>query len=48
MKEIEALFHLTESGITRASKRFEQAIEGDETLKEMLTEIGKRLKMSNA
>jgi len=48
LKEIGDLFQLTESGITRASQRFAQAIESSETLKSMLTEISKKLKTSIA
>jgi len=48
LKEIGELFRLTESGVTRASKRFEQTSERDERLKESLKEIRERLKLSIA
>jgi len=48
LKEIGELFRLTESGVTRASKRFEQAMERDTGLKESLIEIRARLRLSIA
>lgn len=48
LKEIGELFHLTESGVTRASKRFEQTIERDAKLKKNMAKIGKQLNMSIA
>jgi putative transposase len=48
LKEIGDLFRLTESGVTRASKRFEKIIEDDANLKSILTEIKRGLKLSIA
>lgn len=48
LKPIGELFHLTESGVTRSSKRFEQKAESEERLKGLLLEIKKRLKLSIA
>lgn len=48
LKDIGELFGLTESGITRASKRFELAIECDEGLKGAVGEIKKCLGLSIA
>ena len=46
LKEIGGLFHLTESGVTRASKRFEETIERDAKLKKNMVKIGKQLNLS--
>lgn len=48
LKEIGGVFQLTESGVTRASKRFEKIIGDDASLKKKLTEIKKGLKLSIA
>jgi hypothetical protein len=48
LKEIGAIFRLTESGITRASKRFEESIEDDKNLREMLIKIRVALHLSIA
>ncbi|OHB33820.1 MAG: hypothetical protein A2X79_02815 [Desulfuromonadaceae bacterium GWB2_53_15] len=48
LKEIGAIFRLTESGVTRASKRFEESMEDDNNLKEMLMKIRANLGMSIA
>jgi hypothetical protein len=42
------LFHLTESGVTRASKRFDEAMERDKALKEKMGKIRGKLKLSIA
>ncbi|MBK5276694.1 MAG: hypothetical protein JJE30_16820 [Desulfuromonadales bacterium] len=39
LKNIGAIFHLTESGVTRASQRFEMKVESDEGIRKMVTEI---------
>ena len=39
LKIIGDLFNLTESGVTRASQRFEMKVEGDEGIREMVAEI---------
>lgn len=46
LKEIGALFHVSESGITQASKRFAQSMECDEELKGMVRKLGKSLNLS--
>ena len=48
LKEIGEMFRLTESGVTRASKRFEESIEDDKDLKEILVKIRVALNMSIA
>jgi chromosomal replication initiation ATPase DnaA len=48
LKEIGKLFHLTESGVTRASKRFDEAMERDKALKEKMGKIRGKLKLSIA
>lgn len=48
LKEIGAMFRLTESGVTRASKRFEESIEDDKNLKEILMKIRVNLGLSIA
>jgi putative transposase len=48
LKEIGEMFQLTESGVTRASNRFEQAIVRDPKLKATIMEIGRELGMSIA
>ncbi len=48
LKAIGEIFRLTESGVTRASKRFEESIEDDKNLKEMLIKIRENLGMSIA
>lgn len=48
LKEIGSMFSLTESGVTRASKRFEESIEDDKNLKEILMKIRVTLNMSIA
>ncbi len=48
LKEIGEMFGMTESGITRASKRFEQEIEHDKGLKNFIREINKVLGLSIA
>jgi putative transposase len=46
LKEIGALFQLSESGVTQASRRFRQILDGDKNLKVMVQEIGKSLSLS--
>jgi hypothetical protein len=46
LKDIGALFRLTESGVTSASKRFEKSIDDDDNLKEKLMRIFVNLGMS--
>lgn len=46
LKEIGALFQLTESGVTQASRRFSKVLDGDKKLKSMVQEIGKSLNLS--
>ena len=41
LKKIGAMFGLTESGVTRASKRFEESIEDDKNLRETVMDIRK-------
>lgn len=48
LKEIGEIFRLTESGVTRASKRFEKSIEDDKNLKAMLLKIRVDLNLSIA
>jgi REP element-mobilizing transposase RayT len=48
LREIGELFCLSESGVTRASKRFGEAMEGDDALKKKMDEIRGKLKLSNA
>jgi hypothetical protein len=48
LKEIGELFGLTESGVTRASNRFEQEIEHDKGLKDLVNKIAKALRLSIA
>jgi REP element-mobilizing transposase RayT len=48
LKEIGELFRLTESGVTRASKRFDEVMERDKALKKKMVEIRRKLKLSNA
>jgi hypothetical protein len=48
LKEIGKVFRLTESGVTRASKRFELIIEEDAKLQRILDDIKKGLKLSIA
>lgn len=47
LKKIGELFKLSESGVTQASKRFEQVIKRDKKLKEILKRIGDGLNLSN-
>lgn len=46
LKEIGAMYNLTESGITQASRRFGQAIAKDDKLKKALEKVGKSLNLS--
>ena len=46
LREIGALFQVTESGITQASKRFGQKMDGDEQVKEVVRKVGKSLNLS--
>ncbi len=46
LKEIGALFQVSESGITQASKRFAQNMDGDEKLKGMVRKLVKSLNLS--
>ncbi|MFZ4854818.1 MAG: hypothetical protein ACOYL3_00345 [Desulfuromonadaceae bacterium] len=46
LKDIGALFRLTESGVTSASKRFEKFIDDDDNLKEKLMKICKNIGIS--
>ncbi len=39
LKNIGDFFHMTESGVTRASQRFEMKVEGDESIRKMVGEI---------
>lgn len=48
LREIGELFGLTESGITRASKRFEQEIERDKSLRDVVRDVLKILGLSIA
>lgn len=47
LKEIGAMFNLSESGITQVSKRFSQVVAKDDELKEVLEKIVISLKLSN-
>lgn len=48
LKEIGGYFGISESGITRASQRFGEKIEGDKALKKLLLKVKSRMGMSNA
>lgn len=48
LKAVGEMFRLTESGVTRASKRFEESIEDDKNLKDMLLNIRSHLVASIA
>lgn len=46
LKDIGNFFHLTESGVTRASKRFEVKIEDDQELRKKVEEVRKELSIA--
>lgn len=48
LREIGEKFNLSESGVTRASKRLSEAMEGDKALRKKIGEIKKRLSLSSA
>jgi len=46
LKNIGDFFQLTESGVTRASQRFEMKVEGDEGIRKLVAEIRNELSIA--